>query len=283
MKEINKKIFFVLFLMYSISLRAQYNYSHDIDLVGNLKADSKTLLSTIMIENKKMSFVQVDKKSPLISGLLSLVVPGAGEIYSENYINAIIFAALEIGVITTAIVYDKKGDDKTTEFQNYADNVTDKTGWSVVRYAEYLNSKGASIPIDPNTNLKPWQRVNWDSLHKYETGSHHLEKHGEQQYYEMIGKYNYQFSSGWPDFTTPDVVPPMMQIYANMRGKANDYYNVATKAVIAIYINHFLSMLDAVWSAVSFNKDLQVSFRLENQILDHTVDYNPKVNFRLSL
>ena len=33
-----------------------------------------------------------------------------------------------------------------------------------------------------------------------ETGSHNLPPHGDQQYYELIGKYH-QYSSGWNDFT----------------------------------------------------------------------------------
>jgi hypothetical protein len=31
-------------------------------------------------------------------------------------------------------------------------------------------------------------------------GSHRLPPHGDQQYYEMIGKYH-QYSPGWNDFT----------------------------------------------------------------------------------
>ncbi len=81
-----------------------------------------------------------NKKSPMLAGILSLLIPGAGEIYSEEYLKAGIFVALEAAVITTAVIYDNKGDDKTTEFQNYADDYTNPDhNWSVVRYAEWLN------------------------------------------------------------------------------------------------------------------------------------------------
>ena len=67
-----------------------------------------------------------------------------------------------------------------------------------------------------------------------------------------------------------------------MRGEANDFYSVASTAVIGIYVNHFLSALDAVWSATQFNKDLAVKVRLENiQFADHAVFY-PSVNFTYS-
>jgi hypothetical protein len=59
-----------------------------------------------------------------------------------------------------------------------------------------------------------------------------------------------------------------------MRGDANNFYSVASTAVIGIYVNHFLSALDAVWSATQFNKDLTVKFRLENiQLTNHTEFY----------
>ena len=59
-----------------------------------------------------------------------------------------------------------------------------------------------------------------------------------------------------------------------MRGDANDLYAIASTAVIGIYVNHFLSALDAVWSAVSYNKDLAVKLRLDNtQLVDGTIFY----------
>ncbi|MDP2362170.1 MAG: hypothetical protein Q8M94_00220, partial [Ignavibacteria bacterium] len=52
--------------------------------------------------------------------------------------------------------------------------------------------------------------------------------------------------------------------------KPDHIYRVASTAVIGIYINHFLSALDAVWSATRFNKDLAVKVRLENiQFTNH--------------
>ncbi len=52
--------------------------------------------------------------------------------------------------------------------------------------------------------------------------------------------------------------PLIFLFYSDMRGDANNFYSVASTAVIGIYVNHFLSALDAVWSATQFNKDLAV-------------------------
>jgi hypothetical protein len=254
-----KRILFlyILIAIFSIELFPQS------ELTGILSYDSRIAFHETSNPEPVVLLPQQKKKSPALAGLLSLVVPGAGEIYNEDYIKAAIFIAVEAAVITTAIIYDNKGDNQTDVFQNYADKE-----WSVVRYAEWLNQyKDGNISINPDENLPPWERVNWEQLNEAESRfSHKLPSHGDQQYYEMIGKY-YQFSSGWSDYTFgPDNVnlSPKFIDYSHMRGKANDYYNVASKAIIGLYINHFLSTLDAVWSSVQYNRQFSVSVRALN-------------------
>lgn len=279
-----RKIFLIIPLMFSINLIAQIDNSFK--LTGNLSADSKTLLN----EYKSESPINLNntnsenKKSPLLAGLFSVILPGAGEFYAESYYKSAVFFALEAALVTFAVVYNKKGDDKTKEFENYADNITDKSGWSVVRYAQWINQyKGKNIQINPNTNLNAWDRVNWNELNAVEREisgfSHTLARHGEQQYYEMIGKYH-QFSPGWWDYSGGSnnfEISPSYAYYSGLRGEANDLYNVSTKAVVGIYINHFLSALDAIWSSVSFNKDLAVKFRMDAVQVADNYDIYPTI------
>ena len=184
-----------------------------------------------------------------------------------------------------------RDSDKTTEFQNYADDYTNNdpvTGhnWNVVRYAQWLiDHEGAdpNIRLDNrdinDTQQPPWDRVDWALLNAAETGSHKLPRHGEQQYYELIGKYH-QYSSGWNDFSgagNKDQISPNFTFYSGMRGEANDFYSTASTAVIGIYVNHFLSALDAVWSAAQFNNDLAVKIRLENLQLTNRTEFIPTI------
>lgn len=255
-------------------------------LSGNLQADSRYLYS----QNKDAEQLQVfsarqfqssetGKKSPLLGGLLSLVLPGAGEFYSGSYLKAGIFFVVEAAVVTTAVIYNNKGNNKTDEFQNYADQQ-----WSVVKYAQWIvdhkdilglpdNLTYSDIIVKTDPNLAPWQQVDFRKLNYYESqvGSngygftHQLPVHGEQQYYELIGKYH-QYSPGWAQFNPSDAdphdIPAQMQSYSVMRGDANSYYNTAETAVIGIYLNHFLSALDGAWSAIRFNKDIAFNTRV---------------------
>ncbi len=278
----------ILILIFVIPIKAQ---SEKVALSGNLQIDSRYLFSQNNIINPTPAFSAAQfqhevsesgKKSPLLAGLFSLVLPGSGEFYSESYLKAGIFLAVEAAVVTTAIIYNKKGDNKTNDFQNYADK-----NWSVVKYAQWMvDNKGqlglpdnltySDIIISSDPNLPPWKQVDFKELNYYESlasqnsqigFTHQLYPHGEQQYYELIGKYH-QYSPGWVQFDPNDNdthnVPQQMLFYSGMRGKANDYYNIAETAVIGIYINHFLSLLDAAWSAIRFNKDLAVKTRVES-------------------
>ena len=275
MKKIHSAVLTILLIS---TINAQNFDNHKI-LTGNLSADAK-ILSAGYIEpiNPQISLSVENKKSPVLAGVLSLLIPGAGEIYTEEYLKAGIFIAIEAAVITTAVIYDKKGNDKTIEFQNYADK-----NWSVNKYAEWtldnLPTLNSSLNASDFSVFNTDGSVNWAELNRLERSigrgySHSLPPYGEQQYYELIGKYP-QYSAGWNDFddnlTDYHNSSPNFLFYAGERGKANDLYNIASKAVIGIYINHFLSTLDAVWSATRFNKNIAVKVRLENlQLTDHS-------------
>ena len=275
----------ILFVVLTLSLINAQQIDEQKILTGSLSTDAKIVLDDFKpTNNPQMILANENKKSPMLAGLMSVLIPGTGEIYTEEYLKAGIFIAVEAAVITTAIIYDGKGDDKTTEFENYADDYTNPNhNWSVVKYAQWLNqyvitNEADKIIIDPNTELPPWKRVDWNQLNSVESGSHKLANHGEQQYYEMIGKYP-QFSPGWNDFNSSDYhdISENFLFYSGMRGDANDFYSVAKTAVIGIYVNHFLSSLDAIWSATNFNKDLAVKIRLDNiQFADHA-EFYPKL------
>ena len=217
-------------------------------------------------------------KSPLKAGILSAVVPGSGELYAGSYLKSALFFAIEVTAWSFYLIYDRKGDRQTEFYHRYADE-----HWSVVKYAQWLNEwvkqwgdiygidyTKYAVPIDPNTELPPWERVDWKKLNELEriiggsaTGfTHTLPPHGEQQYYELIGKYS-QYVPGWDDFLINpaelknlDELSPTARFvyYSKQRGKANDLYTIATTATFVVIINHMVSAFDAALTAVSHNK-----------------------------
>ncbi|MCW9096965.1 MAG: hypothetical protein OQJ93_06205, partial [Ignavibacteriaceae bacterium] len=209
-----------------------------------------------------------------------------------DYWIAGIFVAVEAALITTAVVYDNKGDDQTNYFQNYADDYTNPNhNWNVVRYAQWLidyQDADPSIRKDDwdvnDTRMAPWDRVNWAELNTAETGSHHLYPHGDQQYYEMIGKYH-QYAAGWNDYAggaNNELISQNFTYYSGLRGQANDYYNTASTAVVGVYINHLLSAAEAVWGATRFNSNLAVNLRVETYNFAGGSELVPTLKFKYS-
>ncbi len=280
-----KTLILSILIFTSSLIIAQDNLQEEIKLTGVLSVDSKISLQDYSeLQLPQLFPSPQNKKSPLVAGLLSLVIPGAGEIYTEEYWKAAIFVALEAGLVTAGLIYDKKADDKTVDYQNYADDY-----WSVVRYAQWMiDYKGVILLIiipNDDPSLPPWERLIGNSLNDAERliegFSHTLPSYGDQQYYEQIGKY-FQYSSGWNDYTSGEYnsqISPNFTFYSSERGLANDYYNTASKLVIGIYINHFLSALDGVWSAIEFNSDLAVKMRVEGQQFANHYEYIPTIYF----
>lgn len=261
-----KTFLFISIITFPIFLFAQNLENKKIKFSGDLIQDSRLISQNFNFKgNPEITIDNPHKKSPWLATAFSLVLPGAGEFYAGSYLKAGIFVAVEAALITTAIIYNNKGNKQTTDFQNYADK-----NWSVLRYARWLiayhGADSSNIILPNSPSLPPWERINWAGLNAAEVGSHTLPPHGDQQYYEEIGKYD-EYASGWNDFggSSADFPPPTpnMLNYEGMRGHANDLYDISTKAVVVTYINHFLSALDAYWSTSMFNKEVAMKMRVE--------------------
>ena len=262
------------------------------EFTGNLHLDSKLAYQKISTEviSEPENFTNTEKKSPILAGLLSFVLPGAGEYYSESYLKSAIFLVIEAAAITTAIIFDRKGNDQTSYFQDFANG-----HWNVVQYAKWTINHASQInsEVDPNDyNVIDNQgRVQWGELNRLENAignyySHRLAPYGDQQYFEMIGKYP-QFNPGWDDFgdeNTPfDYGNPLTNnfiFYSGERGKANDFYNIAAKAIIAIIVNHALSAADAAWSASRYNNRLSIQVGLERENFGSHYALYPQLKLR---
>lgn len=281
-------------LILIISAVSLFGQTNKIVFTGVMNNDVKQIINMpIPARPVILTDVAPNKKSIFLAGVMSAILPGAGEFYSEQYIKSAIFLGIEATAIIVGIIYNKKGNDQTTFFQNYANQ-----NWSVVRYAKWTLVHANSI----NSNINPANynvfdgngNVVWSELNRLESEiglgtnyySHRLAYFGDQQYYEMIGKYP-QFNPGWNDFgneNTPyqygDPVTASFHYYSIERGKANDLFDIASKAVVVILTNHIISMFDAVWSAASFNKNLQMNMSLKQEQVGYRIEYSTVLNLK---
>ena len=306
MKYYSRKFFYLImisFLGLSFAVHAQTKEKNEKKLSGNLFTDSRTAMQSISQPTAAELNLKVEgKKSPFLAGLMSAAVPGAGEIYTGNYLKAGIFLAVEAAAITTAIIYNNKGDKQTQSFENYANQ-----NWYVAKYAYWTlkNAKTVNPEINPDDysgifrngvdwhNLGPgtdWASlrpdIDWVRLNDLESNlgegyTHRLPYFGEQQYYELIGKYP-QYSHGWDTANLSDTdyhtLTDQFLWYSGQRGEANNLYKVGSTAVVFVIVNHFLSVIDAAWSAATYNSNLAVHMKMKGVNLGNRVGFAPTVN-----
>ncbi len=294
-----KKIIVLIFLLPIFISFAQENNSEVFS--GILSLDAQKSLENSQSINFDNQNSVINKKSALASAGLSLFLPGAGQFHNGDYWKTAVFLAVETAGIVTAVIYNNKGDDQTTHFQDIANS-----NWSVNRYAQWSldNAQRLSSGISDdqianfNANMFTNGAVNWNVLNDLESAiglqsssgySHRLRAFGEQQYYEMIGKYD-QFNPGWADFTEDpnnpftygDAVTGMFTSYSHQRGIANDFYSTSKTAVIIVILNHVISALEAAWTTSRYNKKLEAKVSLETKNIGFVKVVYPQLNMRLN-
>lgn len=274
---------------------AVFAQDDNLELSGNLHQDFFVSSQYIDISSEDSINVTFTKRSPLIAGGLSIILPGAGQFYNKDYWKTAIFAVIEIAAISAAVIYDGKGDDQTESYKNFANSTN---GWDVNKYAEWTHDNAQRInpSIEENDPVLDifdnGGDVIWSKLNSLETKigrwySHQLAPFDDQQYYEMIGKYQ-QFNPGWSDYsdadyppdgyTYPDPVTSTFSWYADERGKANDYYNVASTAVVIVVANHILSAIEAALAANSYNRSFDANVSLQSTSVGYQREYYPRLN-----
>ncbi len=204
------------------------------------------------------------RKSVLKAGILSLLIPGLGQVYNGSHIGKVaLFAGADVALILGASKFNSDGNDKVAEFRAFA-----RANWNEQDYWNYLNHVyGDTTDVDDNLGGNH---------------GHHLPTTQTQQYFEMIGKYD-QFSYGWAraeDFEPNDTLPwdtastpanksqyeydfenrypsQLRLDYNQMRADANDKFGKRDKMVIFVMVNHVVSSVDAIVSAHRHNKELE--------------------------
>ncbi len=241
----------------------------------------------------------VETRSALKAGAFSLLIPGAGQLYNRNYLKAAAFFAVEVAGWVVNVMWTQKGNNQTTYFQNYADGTAADNyqygHYSVLRYAQWIQSNwqqlltmsghNPSDNTDPSVQIvqqyeatmvvnsggpSPWSKVDWYSINQVESAlggyfTHLLPPHGNQQYYELIGKYP-QFRQGWDDenpsildFSTLEKATQHSGYYMDQRGEANSFFAVASTAIGVVLVNHFASAIEAAIWAHNHSKNIHAN------------------------
>ena len=175
-------------------------------------------------------------RSSKLAFLMSLIVPGLGELYYGAEKRGIAFLAVEAGSWATYASWLHKGRTIERDFRAFADGPNGH--WSESRYRAW----------DANTPQSFYIRTEHLPTKQQDT----------QQYYELIGKYD-QFVFGWDDgkdaqgksVGTDYSIHPSKVTSANRlsyeieRNRSNRYLKRATGILGLVLVNHIASAVDA--------------------------------------
>ncbi len=281
-----------------------------------------------------------ERSVPLAFGL-SAIIPGAGQAYNRHWIKGTVALASEATVFLLYTSWRSKGRNGRDAYQMEAHQ-----SWSPVRYAYWLNDYAQFldqlpdgravtvqlVTVDPQvlaldlTRPDSWSdeehlliralfvdiRELEQGVYHAETGapfSHSLPFFGEQQYYELVGKY-FQFAPGWTDYVAllddgrptwidangnfietidpektasdgskPNVSPMFFQ-YAEQHADANGHLRRASRISTLILVNHLLAAADAAIFARLHNLQIQASLHLAHDF-DGTAVMMPVFRMRM--
>lgn len=279
----NRKLIITLFVLFSFTLVNAQEISHEdskIDKNNSLQVIKENFIKKHdNRENKDLNLISAESdsskiKSPVLGAVMSAIIPGSGQIYAKNYLKSAIFIAAEAGLWALYAVFQGKGNDQTDAYEKYANE-----NWNMRKYAQWLKdqsfqgSDGIDLSKDDETlrlQINACEERNF---------SHQLPRKGEQQYYEVIGKYQ-NYVAGW---STADVNVinknnygtfrlPQVSTYMDDRQTANDYYNKGTTTLMVVILNHIVSAVDGVLSVNSHNN---------KYVLKGSVSFQPVYSFKL--
>lgn len=212
-----------------------------------------------------LSATTLSTKSPKTGFFLSAVVPGAGQLYSGAWAYAAGFVAVE--ALSWWYYWDnhRQGNDIDVEFRAFADQ-----HWSEPEYWQWI-SQHSGIAYNPNDlePLRDWEHANF---------SHGLHRDKDQQYYEMIGKYD-QFNYAWDDSDiglldegwSKAFRSKRRLYYEDRRLASNQAFKRATTGLTVVIVNHLLSATQAAWIIHHQNKPIRASLQIEPKRLDKTI------------
>jgi len=195
-----------------------------------------------------------DYRSPKRAFMYSLIIPGWGQKHAGSTIlKPIFFLGVEAASWGLYFKYHGDGNKKTTEFQNYAN-----AHW-------FEGNKDGSEA----QTYRGWLAAHDTTGSASDSGyTEHLPSSRNQQYYEMIGKYD-QFRGGWDDYwedtlkydtfineETHELAPsPHRSYYNGLRGDANNLLDKGNSFLIVVLANHILSAFDAMLAAHRHNRN----------------------------
>ncbi len=239
-------------------------------------------------EAKQGALMSGRKKPPLKAMFFSVIIPGAGELYTRSYLQAAFFFGLEV-----LFIYNRNAnDDKTDDYFAFGDE-----HWLVNKYYEWLRMLYGG-EIDLNGNGIYGEFEDYRLYEDFNGFTHNLPPAKNDSYYDMIGKYLTQFGPGWDDCIDPmadtQQTPEPYDAtwywaggstanaakYRKLWLDAQDAEDMVRVFTGVIVLNHIASAIDAGITAWIKNKRIETSMNVYPEV--YCCEYVPMGQIKIS-
>lgn len=202
------------------------------------------------------------EKSPKLAFLMSLVLPGAGQLYAGAPKRGAGFLAVEASSWVAYGLLTSKGNEKKSEFRAFAD-----AHWDIDKYVHWRTSYATHGDTTHSLPFKDDQdRSDYESKYPGQPGRG--VEIDAQQYYELLGKYD-QFVDGWDDKQRRDEADSTQLVtsvnrvkYEDMRNDSNKLLKRASLGLGVALFNHVISAIDAAKFARTHGKTAAIGERV---------------------
>jgi len=215
---------------------------------------------------------ELTPKNPWLAMGLSAALPGAGQFYLDrSNLLSYVYVGVEALAWYLNVTWDRDGDDKTREFEEFAwrgvvaevdgaprNEILEEEGhWSWARWRETYRGEADPPPgCELFFDVFDYEEV--DSTLVY------FWFENRREFYEDIGKYD-KYGCGWAN-------PEDRETYRAMRAEANDLLNRSRNMRSVILVNHLASAIHAFFQARRHNamveeqrNDLRLHFTPERE------------------
>ena len=201
------------------------------------------------------------KKSPKKAFFLSALLPGLGEFYAGSK-KGFIFMAIEAAAMYTYFKFNSEGKDIETKFRDFAN-----AHWIYSDYEQWLVDRFDAV--DPLL----MQGITHEDSMAVISANEEISRDSQgnpiknQQYYEMIGKYD-QFVYAWDDVIEdprgyPAYNDSALSIkrdnYESLRNDSNKKLKTRDNGLKVMLLNRAISAIDAARFAWKRNQSLEAA------------------------
>ncbi len=169
----------------------------------------------------------VPQKSRGKAMLLSLVLPGLGEKYAGAHTRAAVFMSTEVALILSYIGFKQYSHWRKEDYKTYA-------------------ASHASVDLSNKTDSYFVNIGNYQSISEYNAAK--LRQRNLQEFYRDEQAYYWEWQS-----------QAHRHKFDQLRISADKANSNALFVLGAIFANHMISAIDAMWSAQQYNKNQQKS------------------------